>query len=82
MIDNQVQIGSLVYLEYFPEHYGIVIKIYENKRGNKLLDVYWLNKKCIGTVNENFYITNYKLMNENNYCKKDLHSKRLNPYDK
>ena len=70
MIDNQIQVGSLVYIKYLPEYYGIVIKIYKNKRGKKLINVYWLNKKCIGTVNENFYINSCKLMNENNYCKK------------
>ena len=70
MINNQIQVGSLVYNKQFPEYYGIVIKIYKSKYKNKLIDVYWLNKKYIETVNKNLYLDNYELMNENNYCKK------------
>ena len=70
MINNQIQIGSLVYIKHFPRYYGIVLKIHKNKYGSKSIDIYWLNKECIGTINENFCLDNYKLMNENNYCKK------------
>ena len=70
MIYNQVQVGSLVYIEHFPEYYGIVIKIHKNKYGKKLIDIYWLNRKDIGTISKDLYLNIYKLMNENNYYKK------------
>ena len=70
MINNQIQVGSLVYNKCFPRYYGIVLKIYKNKYGSESIDVYWLNKGWIGTINENLYLTNHKLMNENNYYKK------------
>ena len=70
MMNNKIQVGSLVYNEHFPEYYGIVLKIYKNKYEKILIDVYWLNKEWIGTISEIFYLNSYKLMNENNYCKK------------
>ena len=70
MTNDQIQVGSLVYVERSPRYYGIILKIYKNKYGNKLIDIYWLDKERIGTISKNFYLNNYKLMNENNYCKK------------